>query len=168
MRRERLLWFVPAFLALHNLEEAVTMRAALPRIRESVPTMIHGFVSSLTYSQMLSALVVVTVLPLLVTMWAMRMPESETRLWIVLVIQAVVALNVASHVAMAVMLGGYGPGLATALAINLPFSVYLFRRVVRERWISRRALWSLFPAAVLIHGPGLIGLIVLSGAIAKT
>ena len=42
-------------------------------------------------------------------------------------------LNVLAHLLSATMLTrGYAPGLATALLVNLPFSLYLFRRARRE------------------------------------
>lgn len=64
-----------------------------------------------------------------------------------------------------VVLRGYGPGVASALAINLPFSIYMFRRVVREEWASRGALLALTPAAIVVHGPLLFGAIALAGAL---
>lgn len=67
-------------------------------------------------------------------------------------------VNVVSHVGSAVFLRGYAPGLATALALNLPFSIYLLRRAIAERWVSRRTLAPLVIVAVLVHGPGIAGL----------
>jgi hypothetical protein len=70
----------------------------------------------------------------------------------VLLIQAVVLLNVAAHVfSPLIVLHGYGPGLATALAINLSFSVYVLRRAARERWTTRQGLGLLAPAAVVVR-----------------
>ncbi|HYH82392.1 MAG TPA: hypothetical protein VEX86_21550 [Longimicrobium sp.] len=45
-----------------------------------------------------------------------------------------------------------------ALALKLPFSIYLLRRTAAEGWSSRRTLVLLVAGAVLIHGPGLLGL----------
>jgi hypothetical protein len=44
--------------------------------------------------------------------------------------------------------------------LNLPFSIYLFRRVVAERWLGRGARWALIPGAILLHGPLLAALVV--------
>ena len=65
------------------------------------------------------------------------------------------------------LLRGYGPGLATAILVNLPFSVYLFRRATGEHWFSVRALFSLIPAAIILHGPALVGLIALTGFLVR-
>ena len=48
-------------------------------------------------------------------------------------LQAVMAVNVLTHVAGAVLLGGYAPGLVTAVLVEAPVSVILFRRLRRER-----------------------------------
>ena len=71
--------------------------------------------------------------------------------------------EIASHlVVAAVVMRGYSPGLASAVLINAPISVYLFRRAARERWLPRTAWRALWPAALLVHGPGLVGLLLLT------
>ena len=73
-------------------------------------------------------------------------------------------LNVATHISAAVfVLRGYSPGLVTALALNLPYSLHVLSRAVRERWLSRAGLVSLLPAALVVHGPLLVGMIMLAG-----
>ena len=55
---------------------------------------------------------------------------------------------------MAIALGGYAPGVGTALLVNLPYSVYFLRRSVRDGAVSRNgvasALALALPALVLI------------------
>lgn len=54
-----------------------------------------------------------------------RRPDDPRRLWWAVLLQMVVLLNVVSDLAAAVfVMRGYSPGLATALAINLPFSIH--------------------------------------------
>jgi hypothetical protein len=48
-------------------------------------------------------------------------------------LQAVMAVNVLTHVGAAALLGGYAPGLLTAVLVEAPVSVILFRRLRRER-----------------------------------
>jgi len=50
----------------------------------------------------------------------------------------------------ALALGGYAPGLATAVLVNLPFSSYFFRRALRESRISRKGLVFTLAAALII------------------
>ena len=60
---------------------------------------------------------------------------------------------------------GDGPPLAlagaTALLLNLPLSLYVFRTAARNAWLPRRALLALVPGALLVHGPLLLGLLAL-------
>ena len=168
MSRRAALWLVPALVAVHNTEEALTFGRYLPLVRERAPAVARTIAERVTYPQLLAALAGATVVPLLVVLWAQARPASRAALWSALALQAVMALNVASHVAASLfVMRGYSPGVATALLFNLPFSVYLFRRAARDGWVSRRALAATAPAALLVHDPGLAGLVLLAGAVAR-
>jgi hypothetical protein len=153
--RRYLLWLVPLLLTLHNLEEALFMKGFLGRVR--VPIL-----PSVSYGQLLLALGLVTLAPYA---FAASGPlERRSRAFLlVLGTQMVMLVNVASHLAGALWMRGYVPGLVTALLVNLPFSVFLFRRALRGAWVKPRDLVWLLAAALLVHGPGLIGLMVLAG-----
>lgn len=155
--RRYLLWLVPLLLTLHNLEEAVFMQGFLGRFAERIPIL-----PTVTYGQFLLALAVVTLAPYA---FAASGPlERRSRAFLlVLATQMVVLVNVAAHVAAAVWARGYAPGLVTALLVNLPFSLFLFRRALRGAWVKPRDLAWLLVAALLVHGPGLVGLMVLAG-----
>jgi hypothetical protein len=168
MSRRAALWLIPALVAVHNLEEALTFGRYLPVVRERAPGVVRAMVERVTYAQMLAALAVATVVPLVVVLWAQARPASRAALWSALTVQAVMALNVVSHVAASLLvMRGYSPGVATAVLFNLPFSVYLFRRAAREGWVSRRALAATAPAALVVHGPGVAGLILLAGRLTR-
>jgi hypothetical protein len=120
------------------------------------------------YSRLLVALAVVTVIPFVVAAWTYARPKSRSALWVLLLIQTVVLVNVISHTVVATfVLRGYGPGLLTALAINLPFSIYLLRRAIRECWLSTTALVFLAPSALVVHGPVMVGLMVGGGVFVR-
>lgn len=158
MSRKMLLWLVPVFLTLHNLEEALTMPAFIERRNATV----SGSLPPITYSQFLTALVIITLIPYMVALfWIGRRWAA----YLLVGLQAVMLINVLAHSLLALSFGGYTPGLITALLINLPFSLYLLRRAVREGWMSRSALVWIFPIGLLIHGPALAGLMLLSGLI---
>ncbi len=134
------------------------MRGLLPQLAVRMPPALRGVLPAVTYPQFLVALAAVTGVPLAVAL-AADLRRSGPATVFLLFVQAVLLVNVLSHVASAVFLGGYSPGLATALAVNLPFSVHLLRRARRERWAGRRTLLALIPAALLFHGPGLLALL---------
>ena len=149
-RRVALL-LIPVLLTLHNAEEAFFIPRALRTVLHRVPVQFTNLVP--TPRQMYGALALATVVPWLI--WLVGAARRETRAGVaaLLLIQCVVLVNVAWHLGAATWLRGYAPGLATALALNLPFSIWLLQRSWRERWIDRRMLVAFLPLAVLLHGP---------------
>jgi uncharacterized protein with HXXEE motif len=160
MNGRRVLWLVPLFLLLHNAEEAVFFPRYLPFVLARLPTAWRAVAGPVTSGQVWLALAIMTLVALGLTVWVQRHPESRAALWLLLLLQVTILLNVLWHLAAAVVLfRGYAPGLVTALLLNLPFSVYLIRRAVREHWLGRGPLLALGPAALLAHGPVLSALL---------
>ena len=166
--RRAVAWLAIALFTLHNAEEALAFRTYLPRIGTLLPEPFAGVAATLSYPVMLVALVVISVLALLVALAAATWPQSPRALWALLTLEAVIALNVIAHVLSAALIfHGYGPGLATALLVNAPFAIYCFRRAQRERWVSTAALLATVPAALVLHGPILMGGLFLAGRAAR-
>jgi hypothetical protein len=158
LSRRTVAWLALVFFTLHNAEEALAFRTYLPRMGRLLPEPFAGVAATLSYPTMLVALAVVSVLGFLVALAAATWPQSPRALWSLLALEAVAGLNVVAHVTSAVLVfHGYGPGLATALLLNAPFAIYCFRRARRERWVSSAALAATLPAALILHGPILIG-----------
>lgn len=165
MTRASAVWAVPFLLAAHNAEEALTFPRYLDEVREHAPVLMRGFAESADSRKLFIALSIVTLVPLLVSTWSWMRPNSRAAFWLVMLIQATVFLNVFAHITSALAIfHGYGPGLLTALAVNLPFSIYLFRRARAGGWLSRGETLWLIPAAFLMHGPGLIAAFALAKA----
>ena len=164
MSRRMVVWLIPILLTLHNAEEALAFHAYVPRMRTLLPEPLASFEASLSYSTMLGALTVLSALAFLIALAAAARPESRRTLWVLLVLEATVGVNVIAHLLSAVIVfHGYGPGLATALMINSPFAIYCFRRVRREQWVSTAALRAIVPASLILHGPILLGGLWLAG-----
>lgn len=161
--RSQLLWLVPIFMAAHNVEEAVTFPRYLPLVLGRLPEAWRAIAGPITLGQVWAALAVVTLIPLALVIWASLRPDLAAPVWLLLLIQATLLLNVLWHVGVAIVLfEGYAPGLATAALLNLPFSIYLIRRAARENWVSPRARWALLPSALVLHGPALSALLLLT------
>ncbi len=161
----RVLWAVPILLAFHNVEEAVTMPRYLPVVQAHVPAALRP-PAGMSTPALLGVLAVVTLLPFGLAAWADRRPDASAARWGLALVQVVAALNVAWHLGAALVLGGYSPGLLTAVLINFPFSVYFIRRAAREGWLSPRALWATVPAAVVLQGRGVLGLLAVARLLA--
>jgi hypothetical protein len=141
LNKRTLVWLVPALLTLHNAEEALAFKSYLPRLPALLPEPFATFEARLSYATLLMALGVVSALAVLVAAIASIRSRSRFALWLLIALEATVALNVLAHVGSAVLVfGGYGPGLITAVAVNAPFAIYFFRRVAREQWVSAPAM----------------------------
>lgn len=111
------------------------MSTFLQQWNSLVPSSLRGILPQVTYKQFLVAILIFTAIPyLIVLMWG----NSRTGVYVLLCLQMVMLINVVSHCLMSLFLGGYSPGLLTALTINLPFSLYLLSRAWVERWVSRK------------------------------
>ncbi len=161
----RLLLVAPAVFALHNAEEAVGMG---PWLRDQLPGLLEGVRASFppealtpeaaallerlrppTPGQFYWTLVWVTIIPAAVY-WvaAARGPRSR---WTTVAVwcQAVFLVNVfVPHLAGAIALRRYTPGVVTAVLLNLPLSWLLLRAAVREGAVTRRALLAFGVSAV--------------------
>ena len=157
------MWLVPACMAGHNLEEAVTLPRYLPLVMGRLPDTWRLIVGPISIGQVWTALAVVTLIPIVLASWATLRPGLTAPVWLLLLIQTTLLLNVLWHVGAAIVLfDGYAPGLVTAILLNLPFSIHLLRRAAEENWVSSRARWALLPSAVVAHGPLLSGLLLLT------
>jgi hypothetical protein len=162
--RRTVIWLAPLFLALHNLEEALGFERFLLRVPALLPSGLATVASRLDYPTVLVALVVVTVVGVIVASLAAQPSTASWGLWLLLVLEAVMAINAVSHLFMAIVLfHGYAPGVVTAVLLNAPFAGYCFHRASREAWVSRRALRAVVPAALVLHGPVLVGGLWLAG-----
>ena len=141
------------------------MRYYLAEYNRGLPAAVRDLLPQVTYPQFFTAVSIVTLIPFLL----MAIPEHRSRhgrrTLALLVFQMVMLLNACAHVASAATASGYTPGLATAIGINFPFSVLLFREAVRSEWLTTKTLGVLVLPAALLHGPGLLGLMMVSRAL---
>lgn len=112
-----LLWGVPVCLTLHNLEEGLGVAELVPLLRGMFPWF------RLTARAFLLALVALTAI---VWMLALLLPAPE-RSAMLLGVQAVLLFNAfVPHVWLSLRLRRYTPGVATAVLLVVPYSIYLF------------------------------------------
>ena len=160
MTQRTVLWLIPTFLTIHNVEEAVAFARMQPPLAFSLPEPFATLQARLTYLALLQALAIVSVLAFVLASIVTLRPRAQAALWLLLALEAAVAINVISHVLTAVVLfHGYGPGLGTAVLLNGPFAIYTLARAKREAWVSARAWRALGGAGLVLHGPVLIGLL---------
>jgi uncharacterized protein with HXXEE motif len=131
-------------IALHNAEEAVTADAYLPRVSEiieRIPALRDAAIVPPSLPRLYLALVVVTLVPALIIAWATTGRDSFAKRQIVALMAAALLWNVfLPHLSAMVVLRGYAPGGLTALAVNLPFCLYFFRRSSADGMLTRRQI----------------------------
>lgn len=124
MPADRPLVVVPLALLAHNAEEALTLGPALPRTRALLAEWLGRPVALPSARQYQLALLALTAAVFLLWLAARARPAAARAL---VVVQAVMALNVLWHVAAAIVLGGYAPGVVTAVLVEAPASVLVYR-----------------------------------------
>lgn len=124
-RRRRAAWLLASALVLHDLEEAVAYPLLRPAIREILP-----FAPPTT--TFWASLAAVTLLGAAAALWAGLGRAGAAKTATLRAIAMILLANVlVPHVPAAIVLGGYAPGVATAVAVNLPvclFALALLRR----------------------------------------
>jgi hypothetical protein len=131
-------WIVsllPAAVALHNLEEALSFGCYLPVVAAELPVGLRPWAGADSLPRLYGALVVATLVPLAICLWSALAPGNLIARRLMLVTWVVLLANVAWHAGVALFVfHGYAPGLITAVAVNLPASLLVLRRAVVERW----------------------------------
>ena len=147
------MWLVPVAVAIHNFEEALFVRAFVPFVNQRLRAILGPSAPDVTARTYFIALAVVTIIPVVIAAAGDLSRKRGAAVYAMITMAVAMLLNVAVHLAGAILVGGYAPGLATAVAINLPLLAYVLRRAARERWVTRWA--AITVAAILLHGPGL-------------
>jgi hypothetical protein len=132
---DRLLWLVPVFLTIHNLEEAPFMESWYKRLPIKIPL-------TITTRQFVIAVTFITLAGFVLTYVGVEYLANQTGYVLVLGIQAILLFNAfVPHIAATIRFRMYSPGVITAILIMLPFSFYLFRRAFEENILTWTQFW---------------------------
>lgn len=166
MSRRALLWLVPLFITLHNLEELWTMPGFLVGLPARIPAwaqrLLPAEVFPPTARQFALMILIVTLVPYLLALLGGARRARSPRTLLLAGAQVVMLINILSHVVSMNIQNGYVPGLVTALLFNLPFSLIFLGSGLRQGWLRTGDFAYLVPFALLLHGPGLYGLMLLA------
>jgi hypothetical protein len=162
----RYLIAVPILLAIHNAEEAW---GGLGRLQPVLAARLPSWLAPLLGSERgwLLAVALVTLVPWVALLLGGLDRHDSAAARVLVIVQAVMTLNILSHVGGALLLRGYAPGVATALLLYVPFGARFFPLAWRERWVNPR-LFAWLPAiAVALHGPALAALLAACAGIVR-
>lgn len=148
-------WFIPIILAVHNLEEALTMpqwmSEHLPMLRSAISLFEHLHFST---TQLYISLSLVTIIPMLVTFICLQGKRTAVKTSILLIMQAIIFWNaLMPHISGLFVLGMYNPGAVTAMMLNVPFSVFLYRKVKQEEIVSFGTLRLCIVIGLMLYLP---------------
>ena len=116
-----------AAFAGHNLEEGLTYPAMRGEIAVKVQALGLSWWSPGAMASS-AALLTLTIVGLAAMLWAALGPPTNAKRTAVRALAWVLLANVVlPHAPAAFVLGGYTPGLITALAVNLPLSLWVLR-----------------------------------------
>lgn len=143
---DRLLWLVPVFLTIHNIEEAPFMEGWYKRLPLKLPF-------TITTRQFGIAVTLITAAGFIITYIGVEYLANQTGYLLVLGIQAILAFNaVVPHIVTTIRFRMYSPGVITAVVILLPFSLYLFRRAFDENILTWSQFWIMLAIAPFAVG----------------
>jgi hypothetical protein len=143
MKTQLLLYLVPIFFFVHNLEEVFGVKNHRKKLFSFQPE-VHPI-------QFVIAVGLLTALVFVGSVWGANHPNSEYGFVVVIIFQAIIFINsLIPHAVVWVRFRSYNPGLLTAVFVNIPFSVILFHRVVTEEIITFEKLLGILAIAPVV------------------
>jgi hypothetical protein len=141
-------------VALHNLEEYAGFEQYAAR---------RGL--RVTRPQLQIALALATLLPWVLLRAARRSPPQSRRMVAGFLAPATFAVNAVGHAGQTLAFRDYSPGTATAVGLNLPLALVLYREAHRSGALTPRQIrqtlgWGallMIPGAALLQGSGWLG-----------
>jgi Protein of unknown function with HXXEE motif len=123
---EKVQWVFPVVVTLHNLEEAAWLpgfwrnRSWHPPISTAEFRIAAGLVALFAY---------------LLTYFSVRDGKKSVGAYVMAGFSATMLLNAIWHIAVTAYVQAYAPGVATAVFLILPVTIYLLRRALHEGYI---------------------------------
>jgi hypothetical protein len=157
-------WWGLAVIALHNGEEALTIPTWLPPRLAQLEAQFGVRPLAADVDQLYFSLGAATLVPAL---WVAAAAQSAPRsigVYSIIVLYGVFFANaLVPHLLGTTLLGTYVPGVITAGALVIPFTIWLCYRARVEDDVSTRGLVIALLVAVAIYVPALSALLGLDG-----
>jgi hypothetical protein len=140
-RLARVLWLLPVIFIIHDGEELLTMpgwianhQQELDRLARSSDTA-AAMVRSLptTTSQVAVAIGFILLLFVAVTIGASLSSKRGFWLYAYASLLGVLFLHVFTHIAQAILIGGYAPGVIGAVGAIIPGGLYIYKRLFEAK-----------------------------------
>jgi hypothetical protein len=148
-----LMWLFLAAFMIHDFEEIIVveswMKKNYQRIHKLVPGSIGRIMSGMSdikSSQFAVAVFIEFIFFIPVTYLAV-----EHHNYILFVgVNAVLLIHVFTHLGQSIYLKSYTPGVITGLIVVLPYSLYLFYRMLNEELVSMKEILMYAPSGLIL------------------
>lgn len=155
-------WALIPVIAAHNFEEWLTF----PVYGEAASVLASRLgveFAAPAWGTLQAALILVTVIPALIVVWASTGRQHRTKDLVLCAVASIFLVNVfVPHLPAAIAIGGYTPGLLTAVGINLWFVPSLLMAAVREQVLPAKVVWRAVAIGALALPVGIIGTLAVS------
>jgi hypothetical protein len=143
-----------AVIAAHNAEEALTIPAWLPSRLHDLEARFGIRPPLSDPASFYASVIAATIVPAMWVLLASRSAARSVGAYSILVLYGVFAANaLVPHLVGAMMLGGYVPGLITAVALVIPCTIWLCRRAVIDHYASPRGMMVALVIAAIVYAP---------------
>jgi hypothetical protein len=164
-----LAWSFPLVFLVHDAEEVLTAEVWArrhARLVDRAPAVLAPLVR-VTTGQMAVAVAFLFGGVCAVAALAARATGAGPRVTIFATALAALFINGLTHVAQALALRGYVPGLVTAVVLVLPYTAAALRRLLVSRLVTGRQLAGAHAAAGLLTVPVVLGALALGRALTR-
>jgi hypothetical protein len=136
LRFDVLRWVLVPAIALHNFEEWLTFRD-YRGMSAPLSQLLGMKATQPDWPATQFALMLVTLLPAAMIISCSIGRQSARKDWAICWISGIFFANIfVPHIPATIAAGGYSPGIVTAILVNLPLSLLIFRAVRREGRLS--------------------------------
>jgi hypothetical protein len=159
----RLLWLLPLAFIVHDGEELATMPAWLAAHGDTasgllprMPGLSEGsLILAMDRVQLMLAMGAILLLLTSVTA-AVSLSRSKVALHAYGFVLGGFFLHGFGHLAQALLLRGYTPGVVTAALVVIPVSLFVYRTLWKSGALSRTATWVLAVAGAALVAPAIL------------
>ena len=155
------LWLGPAVFLAHDAEEILTVEGWMRAHAADLPA-VAAPLAGITTAQFATGVAVLFAGYVLATLHGVRAVKHGRRPWPFLLATGAFFANGLAHGMQAAWLGGYTPGLVTAILLSLPYGFGVFRALhnagivtpTNVRWIVAMGMALQVPLALLALAAG--------------
>jgi hypothetical protein len=166
----RILWLLPIVFIIHDGEELLTMPSwiashqqeldQLARMSEVAAKLVRSLPTTTT--QIAIAIGFILLLFIVVTVGASMSGKRGFWVYAYASLLGVLFLHVFTHIAQAILVGGYAPGVIGAVAAVIPGTLYIYKRLFEAKLLTLKSAafaaligFALFvPGALMAHQIG--------------